>query len=684
MSAPEPKPARARVTRRPVEWEDDIDEAAAHGEAPEGQRILGGDLPLAERIALLPTAPGCYLMVDAKGSVIYVGKAKNLRARVRSYFREGGDVTRPFVGFLVRRVDDVQFIVTDTEKEALLLENTLIKKHKPRYNIELKDDKTFLSLRLDTTAEWPRLQRIRRPRRGDRARIFGPYASAGSLKQTLRFLQRIFPLRSCPDHVLRNRSRPCILHQIGRCCAPCVGLADRHEYKVFVENTILFLEGRRDEVTALLHRKMEEFSDAMEFERAAAVRDQLRALQRTVETERVATHRAFDRDVVALNRAAGRMVVTVLQYRGGNLEGTRHFDFADTGQDDGEVLDSFLAQAYEGARLVPRDVLTSHAPESRELLESVLAEARGGPVRVMAPERGEKRRLVELALTNGAQMLGRVLAGEKTRESVLSGLQSALGLPRPPHRVECFDISNFQGAFVVGAMTCLIDGEPARGEYRLFRVKGVAGQDDFASMREVLTRRYRRVIGEGGPLPDLIVIDGGKGQLAVACVVLEELGLIGRVPVVGLAKARLKGTSKGVRLPVRTEERVFLPGRKNPVVLGRANPGLHLLMRVRDEAHRFGVSYHRRLRGKSSLMTGLEGIAGLGEKRRKDLLRHFGSLLRVREASVEQLGEVLPALLAARVWEVLHRPAPEQEPVVEEVEVDGDGDGPPIESDAEE
>lgn len=644
--------------RRAPDWDASL--SAVDGDALLGPEEGAEDLPqpsplaggatLEERVASLPACPGVYLMRDAQGRIIYVGKAANLRSRVRQYFRAGGD-DRPLAEFLRRRIADVEFVVTTNEKEALLLENTLIKKHRPRYNIQLKDDKTYISLRLDTTHEWPRVHRVRQRRRGDKALYFGPYHSSTGVKDTLRFLQKLFPIRSCPDHVLANRSRPCLLHQIGRCTAPCVGLADRAEYDRNVQATLLFLRGKSDEVADLLRRTMEEYAGNLDFERAAVVRDRLRGLERTMERESVHSHRTFDRDVVALNRSRGTMMATVLYFRRGRLEGTRHFDFRDQNDGDDEVMESFVSQHYAGGRPVPRDVLLAGPVPDAVALARALSELRGGPVRVSVPERGAPRRLAELARHNGREALERHLLGERTREGVLEDLARELGLPGPPHRIECFDISNFQGSFPVGSMTVLLDGEPARGEYRRFKVRSIAGQDDFAAMREVVLRRYRRLQGEGATMPSLVLIDGGKGQLNAACDALRELGLAGVVPIAGIVKSRVLPSSRGTQVVQHSEERVFLPGRKNPVVLNRSNPALFLLVRVRDEAHRFGVAYHRKRRGAAALLSGLEGIAGLGRLRQRALLRHFGSLSAIRGATPAELAAVkgISAELAARI-----------------------------------
>ncbi|MCC6546685.1 excinuclease ABC subunit UvrC [Candidatus Sumerlaeota bacterium] len=626
-------------------------------------------------LELLPAQPGVYIMKDDGGKVIYVGKAANLRSRVRSYFRDRGD-ERHHVPFIRSRVVDVETIVTDTEKEALLLENVLIKKHHPRYNIQLRDDKTYISLRLDTTHEWPRVHRVRKRRAGDKALYFGPFSSSSSVRETMRFLQKIFPLRSCPDNVLRNRARPCVLYQIERCSAPCVGLVDKQKYQEYVDQTILFLNGKRDQVADLLRRKMWEYSDALAFEKAAAVRDQLEAIELTIEKEKVVSHRKFERDVIAMVRERGRMLFTVLSFRAGKLDASTAYDFKDHGLDDEECMEGFLGQYFDGAHDVPRDLVISNAPSNLEIVRQSLHDQREGPVRIIVPQRGEKLRLLEMARKNARNELERKLAGERTKQQVLENLQGHLGLPTLPRRIECFDISNFQGSFVVGSMTSFLDGEADKANYRHFKVQTVEGQDDFASMREVLTRRYSRILRDGGEFPDLIVIDGGKGQLNIATEVLRELGILGRVPVCGLAKSRLVGGKEGVRLQLRTEERVFLPNRKLPVTFNQSDPALFILTRIRDEAHRFGVAYHRKLRSMTNLRSGLEELPGIGPKRRKVLLRHFGSLARVREATAAQIADVegMNPKLAEQLWQFLHAEEVATDDDLQADDRDGDGE----------
>ncbi|CAN5452079.1 excinuclease ABC subunit UvrC [soil metagenome] len=631
------------------------------------------DATIEQILERLPALTGIYIMKDAADKVIYIGKAANLRTRVRSYFRDSGD-QRFTVRFIRGRVTAIDTIVTETEKEALLLENVLIKKHKPRYNMQLRDDKTYISLRLDLSHELPRVHRARRRGENDKAMFFGPFSSSAAVKDTMRFVQKLFPLRSCPDHVLSNRSRPCILHQIDRCSAPCVGLVAPEKYREYVDETILFLNGKKEHVVDLLRRKMWEYSEAMLFEKAAAVRNKILAIEKTIEKEMVVSHRVFNRDVIGLAREQGRMVLLAMNFRAGNLEESRAFEFRDLGLPDDEVVEAFLGQYYDGARDVPRDVIVAADPANREMLLKGLNDLRGGPVRILHPERGDKVRLIAMANQNAALELERRLAGEKSREQVLGDLQRGLKLPRLPSRIECFDISNFQGSFAAGSMTCFVDGNPDKTQYRHFKIRSVVGQDDFASMREVLTRRYSRALKEDGPLPDLIVIDGGKGQLNIAVEVLKELGLFEKIPICGLAKSRLLASKEGVHVKVRTEERVFMPMRKDAVRFNQSDPALFILTRIRDEAHRFGVAYHRKLRSMSSLRSGLEELPGIGPKRRRALLTHFGSLTRIKAASLEELTAapgVTPAL-AGQIIQFFRTPSAKETEAQTELDLEED------------
>jgi excinuclease ABC subunit C len=599
---------------------------------------------LEEKLSRLPAGPGVYLMKDHAGEVIYVGKAINLRARVRSYFT-GAD-TRAFIPLLDRMLGDVETLLVSTEKEALLLENELIKQHQPRFNVLLKDDKNFICLRLDVSQDWPRLEVVRRFK-NDGARYFGPYASATSIRETLRIINRYFQLRTCSDHALQNRRRPCLLHQIGRCPAPCVYEVPREDYHRSVQEAVMFLEGKATQLVSRLKLRMQEASRALRFEEAARLRDQLIAIERSLERQKVADVDPVDRDVFALHREADRLLLYVLYLREGRISGGQAFPF--TGQEfpSEELLPSFVNLYYAQDNFVPEEVLLPQELEGAEALEELLTEKRGARVRVLVPRRGAKAELLELALKNAGQAF---VDRQRTREeslALLDRLQKKLHLVRRPRRMECFDVSHFQGAAVVASQVAVTDGEMDKARYRRFKVKTVAGNDDFASLYEVISRRARR-----GDLPDLLVIDGGKGQLASALAALKDAGVEGTVDVVGLAKARdLEVTDERT---TRSEERLFLPGRKDPVVLPQRSAELFLLTRMRDEAHRFAITYQQQLLRRRTLTSVLEDIPGVGEGRRTALLRHFGSVKRVREADIEALAEVVGPALAERVHAVLH------------------------------
>lgn len=609
---------------------------------------------LEQKVARFPTRPGVYLMKDAEGRVLYVGKAKNLRARVRTYFREGAD-GRLRVRFLMARVADIDFVVTDTEKEALILENTLIKRHRPRYNVDLRDDKTYLSLRLDVQNPFPRLTTTRRivP---DGALYFGPYSSARALRETVELIQRIFPLRQCRDREFRARTRPCLYCQMRGCLAPCCGRVTPEAYREIVDQVVAFLKGRGRELLADLRVQMAEAAERLEFEEAARLRDRIRAVEETLERQKAVTHRPVDRDVVGWVREGGEAEVVVLVVRSGNLIDRRSYYLERLEEDDAEVMAQFLRQYYRGDRIVPAEVVVGVdvGPEEAGVLEDWLGEKRGGRVRVVHPQRGERRELVRMAEGNAAELLEERRKTKVGYEAALAELRDRLGLPDLPRRIEGYDISNLQGREAVGSMVVFTDGFPDPGAYRRFLIRTVEGADDFASLYEVLRRRLGRRGQPGWELPDLFLIDGGRGQVAAAAKALEDEGVA--VPLAGIAKARvLPGRGPEVE---HSAERIFLPGRSNPVGFGRNSSGLFLLQRVRDEAHRFAVTFHRKRRARASLRSALEGVPGLGPKRRRALLRHFGSLKRLVEASADEIAAVpgIPRPVAERVAEALGRP----------------------------
>lgn len=627
------------------EFDPSVEDGPPQAEGPheeaapdEGQGAAPDRIPgvTPEEIGSIPSLPGVYIMRDGQGQVIYIGKASNLKSRVNSYFTRSGD-TRFNVRYLMRHVERIETIITANEKEAFLLENTLIKKHQPRYNIRLRDDKTYVSVRINVKHEWPRAVVMRKrdesPRDG--AVYLGPYASASGVRDTLRQLQRIFPIRSCPDHVLHNRTRPCLLHSIGRCCAPCVKNVDHETYHEMVEGTILFLKGKTQEVLRTLKKQMWEASDGMDYERATVIRDRIQTIESTTERQAVHAHAGGDRDVVVLEREGGFGAFVVFVYRNGLLISSRPYLVRDHDREGIDLIEEFLSRYYE-LEIPPREILLDPAPQNTQLLEEWLGERREGRTALLAPQRGAKRQLVETARENARRLLKQHLSGQKTIEEIQGEIARRLHLAEPPEVIECYDISTIQGYATVGSMVTFRGGEPDKSRYRRFRIKSFEGQDDFGALREVLSRRFRRVAEGEEVAPDLVVIDGGKGQLAVAVAVFEELG-ISQIPVVGMAKARVKRRGDKTE---RSEERFFLPGRKNPVLFAANSPALYLLVRLRDEAHRFGITYHRELRRRRNLRSALEDIPGIGKTRAATLLRHFGSMKKLREASAEAIAAV--------------------------------------------
>ncbi|MEK7341169.1 MAG: excinuclease ABC subunit UvrC, partial [Candidatus Binatota bacterium] len=544
-------------------------------------------LPIEEKLDSLPARPGVYLMRDGSGKVIYVGKAKELRTRVRAYFRSGDG--RSQIPFLLRRVEEVETLVTGNEKEALILENNLIKQYKPRYNIRLKDDKSYLSIKVNVQHAWPRILATRKIIK-DGSRYFGPYASAFAVRETLDIVERHFLLRNCTEHNFKNRARPCLQYQIKRCPGPCVLPVDPKEYQENLRQALLFIEGKRQELVEELRRKMQEKSDALEFEAAAKIRDQIQAVEKTVEKQRMVSHWGGDQDIFGLYREGGFIEVQVLFVRQGKLTGNQAYSLDDLEFSDAEVMESLLTQFYQGDRFAPDEILLGVELEDREVREEYLSERKGKSVSILCPQRGDKRQLLEMAVQNARQSFFERHDEEKRREKMLLELQERLRLRNYPQRIECFDISTIHGAHAVGSMVTFFNGEADKRRYRHYRIRTVradSGGDDFAMMYEVLKRRFSRGVQEGD-LPDLVVVDGGKGQLAMALAAMRDLG-VKDVDVAALAKMRVQPSARSPEIQ-RTEERVFLPGRSNPVTLRRNSNALFLLQRVRDEAHRFAIT----------------------------------------------------------------------------------------------
>jgi excinuclease ABC subunit C len=586
-------------------------------------------------------------MKDAEGAILYVGKAKNLRKRLRSYLSADRD-SRPQIRFLLDRTASVETIVTDTEKEALILENTLIKEHRPRYNIHLRDDKTFVSLRIDLKEEFPAIQVVRKVRQ-DGARYFGPFASAAAVKQTLKEIYRLFPLRHSPVETCRRRGRPCLFHQIGQCSAPCHGMISVTDYRRLVDGVIALLTGRQAEVVDALRARMAEAAAGLRYEEAAGLRDQIRSIEQTVERQRAVRHSGVDQDVVGFYREGGEVEVVVLFFRQGTLSDRRSYNL-DWRGDEAALLEEFLTRFYDRDVPIPDEVLLPIDIEGAAALASWLGERRKRKVRVLAPRRGEGLALVRLAIRNAEESWKERGSRKDARHKVIAEIRDKLQLKRVPLRMECFDISTIQGHATVGSMAVVIEGEPATSEYRHYRVKSVEGTDDYAALREVLRRRLQRGI-EDKSLPDFILVDGGKGQLGILSALLEDLGLAGDIDLAGIAKSRVKANVRG-KLVERSEERFFLPGRKNPVRLKGGSSALFLLERLRDEAHRFAITHHRKLRGRRSLTSELAAIPGVGPSRQRALLKHFGSVKRIRTATPEQLKAVagLPAAVAEEIY----------------------------------
>lgn len=591
-------------------------------------------MELEEQIQNLPTGPGVYLMKDQGGVVLYIGKAKNLRSRVRTYFGKSGD-SRLSLRFLLPKVQQVETFLTDTEKEALILENTLIKKHKPRHNINLKDDKTYFSLKFSVPEKFPKLSLVRKVKR-DGARYFGPYASSAAVKETLKVLRNLFPLRTCTEANFRHRSRPCLNYQIKKCLAPCCGLVSPEKYSRLAQEVILFLEGKSSQLIKLLTQRMITASEELQFEEAARIRDQIQAMEQTLEKQKAVSQSLTDRDVFAFYRQGSAWEFQILFFRRGVLVGNKSFHFSRLGLPEEEALPAFLRQYYAEEPSIPQEVLLPLSVEDEPLLTEWLTERRRGRVEVLAPQRGQKKSLVEMARKNAEYAFQKKVSEKENLTLLLQELKEKLRLKNPPHRVECFDISNLFGALAVGSMVSFLDGHPDRSGYRHFRVHAPSFPDDYAMMYEILKRRYRK-LEPRGEKPDLLIVDGGKGQLNVALAVLSELGLQG-VSAVGLAKDRGRSLRK---IMERVSDKIYLPNVKDPLLLSHS-AALRYLQRIRDEAHRFAITYHKKLRGKRGLKTVLDEVPGVGEVKKRALLQEFGSLQKIQEASLEGLGRVEP------------------------------------------
>ena len=596
---------------------------------------------LQSKLAHLPSQPGVYLMKGRGGAILYIGKAKALSDRVRSYFQEGAQLT-PRIQSLVDHVRDVECLVTATELEALILENNLIKKHRPKYNVVLRDDKNYPYLRLPLQDDYPRLEIVRRVK-PDGALYYGPYVPTHALRETLRLLRRLFPLPNCNIVIDGTAERACIEFEIKRCLAPCTGHQSREDYREMMGQVRLFLEGKDNELLKILKNRMEVEAARLNFEEAARLRDQVANIERTLERQRITTTDFADLDVIATVRAGEALDFQVLFIRGGMMVGRKDFFMTALGDASEEDLyGTFLQQFYNKEGLVPPEVVAAVAPSESELLERWLSEKRGAAVRLTVPQRGKAAQLVDLAQENARVALEEHLRIGQAGTAASQGLQRILGLQRLPLRIEAFDISNIMGDQAVGSRVLWEDNRPKKSAYRKFKIRTIRGANDFGMMKEVLIRWYSWARTKEEPLPDLIVIDGGKGQLSAALEAMRIVGITDR-DIIGLAK------EKGEKF-----ERVFLPEASEAIVLEPVSPATHLLQRIRDEAHRFAITYHRKLRGRELVLSVLDDVEGIGEARKKALLKKFGSLDEIRRSSVEEL-LTIPGMTRKRAEAVLMR-----------------------------
>jgi len=615
----------------------------------------------------LPHKPGIYLMKDAQGTILYVGKAISLYNRVRSYFQESSNLS-PKNRSMVAKVDDIEFLVVKNEVEALVLESNYIKQYRPKYNVLLRDDKSYPYIKVSLTEDFPRVYRVRSFQR-DGNRYFGPYTNSGAVDSTLDLLNKLFAFRTCrydasawapprngePPSGWKQKllPRPCTQYYIHRCIAPCVAYATREEYDAVIQQVILFLEGKHDEVVKTLQEQMQAAAENLNFEDAARIRDRIKAVERILEKQRIIhTEGQDDQDVIALASDEDETSALVFFFRNGKLIGREFFILQGTrDSSSGEVMSSFLQQFYESSPHVPAEIIVETEPDDKAVVQSWLKEKRGGAVAINAPKRGEKLRLVEMVKQNAQEVLEQQrikwLTDSQKTQLALEELQEALNLAAPPQRIECYDISNTQGTNSVGAMVVFEAGRPKSSEYRRFKIKTVEGPNDFASHQEMLRRRFRRQTSNdresNGPLeekesenaiqleqevslqhewamPDLVIIDGGKGQLSAAMEVMQELHI--DIPTIGLAKEN---------------EEIFIPGSPDPIILPRSSQGLYMVQRIRDEAHRFGITYHRKLRSDRTFKSVLDEIPGIGPKRKQALMKHYGSVRAISAASIEDL-----------------------------------------------
>lgn len=606
---------------------------------------------ISEQLKQLPTSPGVYLMKDIEGNVLYVGKAANLCNRVRSYFSAGQRLT-PKMQRMITLVNDIDFFITASEQDALILELNLIKKYRPHYNVRLKDDKTFPYLKINVDDDWPRVYITRRLEENG-GHYFGPFASAKSVRQTLKVIKGAFPFRSCSRAITGSDSRPCLEYHIGHCLGPCIGTTSKEEYKEVIKQVLLFLEGKQERVVSELQKKMQKAAEALDFEKAALLRDQIESVNRVIEGQKTAMAVRGEQDAIAFATDRDQAYVQVFFIRSSKLVGRESFVLQGTRwEEPPQIMTSFIKQFYASSPYIPPLLLLQYPVEDKAVIENWLQSKRGARVRIQVPRQGSKKQLVDIVAENAQQGLAQYkikqLAAPADVDIALAEIERELRLPRAPLRMEGYDISDIQGAAAVGSMVVFENGKSKPSHYRRFRIKAVSGADDYAMLKEVLTRRFKRSAAKDGDasstdswkiLPDLILIDGGKGQLNAALSALREIGA-GFIPTASLAKEN---------------EELFIPHRPEPVTLPRSSPGLQMLQRLRDEAHRFALGYHQRLHKKETFASAFDTIPGIGPVRRRALLKQFGSIQAIREASLEELAAArgMTRRLAQKIKEYL-------------------------------
>jgi excinuclease ABC subunit C len=583
-------------------------------------------------IARLPTNSGVYLFKDKKGTILYVGKAGNVKHRVSSYFqRVGGKGVKTLA--MLEKVAEIDTIVTDTEKEAFILENNLIKEHRPRYNVKLRDDKNYPCLRLTIEEEFPTLCIVRRIKK-DRSLYFGPYPSATSLRETLKLIRRLFPIRTCLDTKFTSRLRPCINYEMGRCLGPCCDKTDPAQYREVVNQVRMFLEGKNRDLVERLEKRMEGESERLNFEAAAKIRDQIQHIETVIEKQKIVSSDFVDQDVIGFHRQDHTVIVHPLFIRAGKLLGGKGFAFPSSGLPDEEILSSFLLQYYREGKFIPEQILLPKGVPEQSLIEERLADLKGKKVQILVPLRGDRKHLLQMASENAEKYLHSEAALERDQKKILEALREKLHLRKIPRRIEAFDISNFQGGHAVGSMVFFEDGSPNKEGYRHFKIKTVEGADDYGMMYEVLLRRYKKAV-EKDDLPDLVLLDGGRGQLNVAQEVFKELQ-VKEIDLISLAKERVIAGTRAARYG-KTEEKIFHPQYREPLQLGKQSPLLHFLDRIRDEAHRFAITYHKKMRSKETIKSVIGDIPGIGKVKKRELLKHFGSVEGIKKASLDDL-----------------------------------------------